>query len=292
MSVTFRQLEIFEAINRTGSFAAAANQLNISQASVSKQVAALEAHLGITLFVRERGRKAELTPEARYLPPKVGQLLKLAIDLLPQTAETKVVRMTCGDIIGAMVYDNLPGLLHRYPQLELEVVLKEPALQSVTKAWDENMDLACFTLLKPPPIQGAECIAKVRVGIFVKKGSKLERDWLASSDLSLPVIFPLQGTYLERNFTESLNLVGLRRHHVTMRVQNEQSRVELALNGAGAIFAPYGKVKKEIAEGLLVPLNIPDYFVYRYIFINPKIVQRQEINWVVEFLRRIISYKR
>lgn len=49
-------LTAFEAVQRTGSTAAAAKELQLSQTTVSRQVASLEAQLGRTLFVRHRKR--------------------------------------------------------------------------------------------------------------------------------------------------------------------------------------------------------------------------------------------
>ena len=45
-------LHAFEAAARLGSFAAAADELHLSQSAVSQRIRALEAHLGIALFER------------------------------------------------------------------------------------------------------------------------------------------------------------------------------------------------------------------------------------------------
>ena len=50
------QLAAFEAVARTGSTAAAARELDLTQGTVSRLVQALEAQLGVLLFLRQRKR--------------------------------------------------------------------------------------------------------------------------------------------------------------------------------------------------------------------------------------------
>ena len=45
----------FEAVGRRGNFARASDELNVTPAAVSRMMARLEAHLGLTLFLRESG---------------------------------------------------------------------------------------------------------------------------------------------------------------------------------------------------------------------------------------------
>ena len=61
-------LRVFEAAARAGSFARAAETLNISPPAVGQQIRALEDHLGRALF--ERGPQSVMLTEAgrAYLP--------------------------------------------------------------------------------------------------------------------------------------------------------------------------------------------------------------------------------
>jgi DNA-binding transcriptional LysR family regulator len=60
---TFRQLQVFSSLSATGSFRHSAEQLGISQASVSSQMKTLEDQLGLALLVRGRGQRTRLTAE-------------------------------------------------------------------------------------------------------------------------------------------------------------------------------------------------------------------------------------
>lgn len=57
------QVEVFQAVMKTGSMTAAARLLNLSQPSISKHIQALEATIGAKLFVRD-GRGVSPTPTA------------------------------------------------------------------------------------------------------------------------------------------------------------------------------------------------------------------------------------
>src|SRR5215469_5516023 len=71
LRLSLRGLVVFEAAARHGRFAAAAQELAMSQAAVSQHVATLEGDLGTTLFTRGH-RGVVLTP--------TGQALRLAVE--------------------------------------------------------------------------------------------------------------------------------------------------------------------------------------------------------------------
>lgn len=68
-------LRVFEAAARLGSFSAAATELNVTQAAVSRSVKLLEAQLGCSLFSRHANRLA-LTDRGRMLLPDLSAALE------------------------------------------------------------------------------------------------------------------------------------------------------------------------------------------------------------------------
>ena len=71
--MNLRQLEVFEALMRTGSIAEAARALGISQPAVSKSLRLAEQAAGFVLFRRAHGRVYP-SPEAENLLPQVGRV--------------------------------------------------------------------------------------------------------------------------------------------------------------------------------------------------------------------------
>jgi len=61
---TFRQLEIFEAIARLGSFTRASEELYLTQPTVSMQMKKLTEAVGVPL-IEQVGKKLHLTPDGR-----------------------------------------------------------------------------------------------------------------------------------------------------------------------------------------------------------------------------------
>lgn len=74
MPISLRGLDAFRQVLATGSASAAAERLGVSQPSVSRMLARLEADLGIALFQRSQGRLIP-TAEARLLADEVETTL-------------------------------------------------------------------------------------------------------------------------------------------------------------------------------------------------------------------------
>lgn len=78
--MTFTQLRCFYEISETGNFTKAAEQMYMSQSSMSKYIGQLEAELGFPLFNR-LGKSVELTSEGIRLLPLCTRVLDAAKEL-------------------------------------------------------------------------------------------------------------------------------------------------------------------------------------------------------------------
>jgi len=78
--ITLEAIELVEAIDRHGSFAAAAERLYRVPSTVSYAVGKLEQEMGIALFIR-KGPRVTLTPAGRQLIDDGRWLLRAAADL-------------------------------------------------------------------------------------------------------------------------------------------------------------------------------------------------------------------
>ncbi|RYG90625.1 LysR family transcriptional regulator [Loktanella sp. IMCC34160] len=112
--IDWNHLRSFLATAEAGSFSAAAIALGTTQPTISRQVAALEATLGVTLFERV-GQRIELTPAARDLVPMAADMNRAASAIsrsafgMSQTLAGEV-RITATDLFASRI---LPPLIAR-----------------------------------------------------------------------------------------------------------------------------------------------------------------------------------
>lgn len=125
--VDWNLLRAFQATAREGSLSAAARALGLTQPTLSRQIAALEARMELLLFERN-GRNLALTEAGRQLVPHVDEMqsaaARLALSASGQREDLSgLVRVTASEVSSAFL---LPPILHllrqRAPQITLEVV--------------------------------------------------------------------------------------------------------------------------------------------------------------------------
>src|SRR3569833_4787187 len=93
MNLTLESLRILDAIDRKGSFAAAALALDRVPSALTYSVRKLEEDLDVLLFDR-RGHRAKLTPAGQELLPEGRNLLRAADEL-----EQRVKRTVSGWVV-------------------------------------------------------------------------------------------------------------------------------------------------------------------------------------------------
>ncbi len=93
-------LQAFECAARHGSFTQAANELNLTQSAVSRQIKDLESQLGVLLFERIRQRIL-LSDAGRKFLPEVRRLLN-------QTEDTMLRAMASAQSTSSFSVATLP----------------------------------------------------------------------------------------------------------------------------------------------------------------------------------------
>lgn len=135
-------LRAFEAVGRRKSLTLAAEDLNVTHSAISKQVKALEQHLGLPL-IKRLGRGIELTSEGRRL---VGQLTK-AFDEL-DSAVLSVDSRTFDDTVtincmpalaGNWLIPKLPSFTDQYPKVRLTVFSATQATPAINEGADVHI---------------------------------------------------------------------------------------------------------------------------------------------------------
>jgi DNA-binding transcriptional LysR family regulator len=131
--LTFRQLEVFLAIARAGSFRRAAEALHLSQPALSQHVAELERLLGARLFDR-LSRTVKLTEAGRVLEDHAHRLFATvasAREVIADLGGLKRGSLVVGASTTPGIY-VLPRLIaafrHRYPGINLTVQIGNSAV--------------------------------------------------------------------------------------------------------------------------------------------------------------------
>lgn len=151
------QLKYFSAVAETLHFGRAAHSLNISQPPLSRAIRALEAQLGVALFVRTR-RRVALTAEGERLLEETRRLrgqLERALSELHAMAAGEAGRLRIG-FVSLADYGVLPGLLKAYKAARPGVSLALREMLSPDQASALAAGELDFGLLLPPAADGAE----------------------------------------------------------------------------------------------------------------------------------------
>jgi DNA-binding transcriptional LysR family regulator len=131
----------FAAVASTGSFSAAAEQLNCSKAAVSRQIARLETAIGVKLLTRTT-RTVALTPAGRELYGRCARI----VDEVNETNQIMSGMLTSprGDLrINAPVVSTLfriteivPRFVKQYPDVRVHVNLSDSKVDLLHGSFD------------------------------------------------------------------------------------------------------------------------------------------------------------
>ena len=156
-------MRVFSRVARLGSFARAADHLELSRAAVSEAVAALEQHLGARLLTRTT-RKVTLTAEgAEYLERCQRILAEVeAAEEAVRGAHLKpqgTLRVDVPTAFGrGLLLPALPQFMKRYPDLKLDLRFNDRVVDLVA----EQIDVAIRAGTVRPKTYVARRIATTR----------------------------------------------------------------------------------------------------------------------------------
>lgn len=262
--VQLQHLITFCRVVDLNSFTQAAQELNLSQPAVTKQVKALEQELGTRLLTR-RGRQLRLTPAGEILYPYA----KRTIHTLQECRDALQALHAPGR--GTLAIGTVPTIaLFTLPDL-LAQFAREYPMVSLRLRTGVNAEIADLVLrsevdlgILPVPFTHEELqtIPLFHDPILLVSSPQApwaDRAWLSPVDLSrLPMICYRRGTQF-RNFVDAhFDAAGITVNEV-MEFDSHEAVKAMVMAGFGVAMEPWSAVAKELREGRLVELAIAGF---------------------------------
>lgn len=248
-------IRLFVRVAESGSFSAVARESNIGQPAVSKQVAALEQHLGAQLMHRT-SRSLTLT-EAGQAFYEAG--VKLLSDLeaaeslvgAGQSRPSGLLRVSLSAGFGRMhVVPLVPAFHARYPDVEVETLVSDRFVDLV----EEGIDLAVRIGELADSALVARRVATTRRVAVASPAYLAERGAPAGPhdlDRHACIAFVFQRQVRPWTFRRGGDVVEHRPKGILRTNDAEHVRVA-ALAGLGLAQAPHWLFSSDLADGSLV----------------------------------------
>ncbi len=138
----------FEAAGRLGSFSRAADELNLTQAAISRQIRSLENSLGVRLFERKRHGVA-LSSVGTDLLGEIGPALRTIAAASERARASvrsaKTVSIFCDVAIGgSFVIPRIGAVRRDLPDLTIRLVTSSELLETTSESFDIGLTTGRF----------------------------------------------------------------------------------------------------------------------------------------------------
>ena len=291
---TLRQLEVFIEAAEDCHFVRTANRLGISQAAVSTHIAALERHLGKSLFIRRRGAKPVLSSSGFALLHEAKAILTEARKIRELTASRdkrrKSVRLCAGrHLLDDCIKTRLSSFYSAHRDVELECDYVDTLDRGVQLVRDGKKDILVFTVRKPDGYHRlhSEILRPVRFGLYAGGELAAARHASPAELAALPFVLPPEGSEACNTILGALLDAGIACRNVAARAQFIAVAKDLAKQGVG-IVPLFETMVKPDDEADLVRFDVELPTMYRTLFRAPRTVDRR-IERVEAFLREALA---
>ncbi|ARN74710.1 LysR substrate-binding domain-containing protein [Oceanicoccus sagamiensis] len=289
--LSLEALEVLDAIERKGSFAAAATHLNRVPSAVSYTVQKLEQDLDISLFQRQ-GRKSVLTGAGKHLVEQGRQLLLAASDIAASTQQVATgweprLRIALDHILpDEYLLPIIEQLYQVQPAINLE--LSQEVLAGTWEALvEDRVDLIIGAVDAAPNHKGIRSIPwHDTQAVFV--ASPKHPICQQSQPLTEQQIRQSRSVIV-RDSSKNLAPLsrGIHNKKSSIYVPNMAMKIAAHRQGLGVGSLPRHLVKDELANGTLVELKVSHNRPITKNHIAWKISNRgQALKWLVDKLQQ------
>lgn len=291
--MTLKEIEAFYWTAVLSNFSLAAAKLHITQSSLSKRVAELEASVGVPLFERS-SKKVQLTDSGVRLLPIARQFLDLADSMQAEAVATTRLSGECKFGISELIALTwLPGLVNsvrqRHPGLKLQpyVDLARGLERRVVRG---ELDFA----VAPGPAESSALVSEKIAGVeftWIGAPSRISPGTvIAASDLPrYPLITMTEGSGLTRAFEKWANEQGMPPQR-TVACNSLMGIVGLTIADVGISFLPARFVQPWLDRGVLGAIrSVPPLPTLDYCFIHRQDDSRTVVRELKQYVHEASS---
>jgi DNA-binding transcriptional LysR family regulator len=270
--ITLEALEILDSIDRRGSFAKAAEELNKATSALSYGVQKLEDLLGVSIFVRQ-GRRSVLTPAGRLVLEEGRTILEATARLADRAKEIATgweprLRVGVESIVNQQIFfDILATFQNDHPNLEIDV--SETVLNGGWEALEQHRIDLVIGAPGPAPLHKGFRAVSMGLSDLVPviaashpAAKRIGQDTVQEFDfasLQTVVSHDTSTTNVAGNAGLSLNSTRI------LYVQNMDQKVQAILAGLGIGHLPRYRIRQYLQDAQLIELPLeadnPECFI-------------------------------
>jgi len=260
--ITLDALEVLDAIERKGSFAAAANELFRVPSAISYSIQKLEQDLDVVLF-RKEGRRAVLTPAGKVLLEQGREILQATERLAMTTKKTH----SGWEVVFNIAIDSILDFEFIYPLIaqfyeilpNIEINLYEEVLGGTQEALTSNcVDLVIGLGAEFLPSQSIK-YEKIREIEWIFAVAPKHELTNAALPLSRQLIeqhrFIVVRDSSKNQASQSQRVFSKR---PVLSVPSMTEKIQAQCLGLGVGFLPAHRIQDVLAQGLLIALPLEE----------------------------------
>lgn len=254
------QLRTFDRIVREQSFTRAAAHLNITQATASMRIRALETLLGVTLFVR--GRTVTLTDQGMTFLPFARRIIGTAQEgreALRRVERGRIAIAALRSLVTPLITEPLLRFQAHYPGVDVVVSEgRQAQIAAMLHERDVEMGILCWPNIDPLIVDLVPLVVmRERVPLVVAPeiASKLSAQPSIEEVLALvPRVISLRWWQAEPETAAALARMAA----TSVELPTGPAR-RLAINGQGLGFFVHSAVAEDVKAGRLVEIAPVDF---------------------------------
>ncbi|MCI2056468.1 MAG: LysR family transcriptional regulator [Oscillibacter sp.] len=272
---TLKQLETFVTVAELNSFTRAAEELYLTQSTISSHISALEAALDARLFARDTRRNIQLTSDGQRLYPAAKRVLSECRDLRAiQQGETIHQPLSLGASTVPAQYllpDLLSGFLKGHADCRYLLKRGDSAqIHELLKAGE--ISIGFVGAEQDPELLTYEALAVDRLVMVTENSARyraLHSSGVWGRDLlGEPTVAREEGSGTDRTVNAYMHQIGFQtaQLQIVARIDNPETIKGMVARGAGVSVLSALAVQEEVQSGKLLAFEMDEEGLQRKIY--------------------------